>query len=408
MTTEEHKTPSEQAQQQCGTCDCLAQCGDTAAHHAGQAQQPSTAAWVSLQDRLPDPEEHQRVLVYTEGFDFHGEQFFDVETTELHVDAPGLYLSEVCEHASHWMPLPVLRMTQQPASAPDVPNEAAWKELALTAIKRMRAAHVPCMDIIAEAEGLLSKADVPKGEPVAWKDVVGFEGVYEVSIQGAVRRKDTGARLTLNSKAGKGYVKCSLQFGGKRLQTYLHRVVCEAFNGPANNREVNHIDGNKENNCAANLEWVSRAENVNHSYYTLGNQIVAVEAANDNGDVLLYRSVEEAVRAGFDSGSIYRCLKDPGRRHKGYRWYRPAPADTSAPDAGMRECRHCGWLCKPNTSASKDWYPMAQHPTSTPDSEAERDAARLDWLMHRLNSITTEQGWTRDAIDAAIAAKEQK
>lgn len=63
---------------------------------------------VSMAVRMPDPAEHPRVLIYTEGVDFNGEQFFDVDAESLNEcrfespdDQP-----EVCRHASHWMPLP--------------------------------------------------------------------------------------------------------------------------------------------------------------------------------------------------------------------------------------------------------------------------------------------------------------
>lgn len=198
-----------------------------------------------------------------------------------------------------------------------------WRESGNASAYRAMLAAAPAAPAVPVAVGQ---------EPVAWIAVVGFEGVYEVSNQGAVRRKDTGSSLKLKAKAGSGYVKCTLHSSGQRVQTYLHRVVCEAFNGPANGREVNHIDGDKENNKAENLEWVSRSENVNHSYYTLGNQIGAVVGTNDHGESVEYRSVEEAVRAGFDSAHIYRCLNNPHKKHKGYRWYRPAPPAAKQPD----------------------------------------------------------------------------
>lgn len=65
--------------------------------------------WARLDDRLPDPDEWPRVLIYTEGHDFNGEQFFDVQADSLnesfypdHNDQP-----EVSRYASHWAPLPI-------------------------------------------------------------------------------------------------------------------------------------------------------------------------------------------------------------------------------------------------------------------------------------------------------------
>lgn len=65
--------------------------------------------WIKLSDKMPHPDEHSRVLIYTEGYDFNGEQVFDVEAEALNecfyanpCDQP-----EVCQVASHWMPLPL-------------------------------------------------------------------------------------------------------------------------------------------------------------------------------------------------------------------------------------------------------------------------------------------------------------
>lgn len=65
-------------------------------------------SFIKLTDRMPNPEEHPRVLIYTEGSDFAGEQFFDVKAESLNeayyedpADQP-----EVCQHATHWAPRP--------------------------------------------------------------------------------------------------------------------------------------------------------------------------------------------------------------------------------------------------------------------------------------------------------------
>lgn len=54
---------------------------------------------------------------------------------------------------------------------------------------------------------------------------------------------------------------------GVKRTLYLHRLVAEAFLGrPADANEVNHLDGNKQNNCLANLEWTTHSANLQHAF----------------------------------------------------------------------------------------------------------------------------------------------
>lgn len=63
-----------------------------------------------VSERLPEFDETLRVLIYTEGHDFGGEQFFDVKAVDLYDPShPDEVRPEVCEYASHWMPLPYPR-----------------------------------------------------------------------------------------------------------------------------------------------------------------------------------------------------------------------------------------------------------------------------------------------------------
>lgn len=107
---------------------------------------------------------------------------------------------------------------------------------------------------------------------IIWRDVVGYEGVYQVNNIGEVKRVSKNKLLTpyIGVKS-KGYVYVKLCMNGVRCKKALHRIVAEAFHpNPEDKPEVNHLDGNKSNNCATNLEWVTRSENELHSYRVLG------------------------------------------------------------------------------------------------------------------------------------------
>ena len=107
-----------------------------------------------------------------------------------------------------------------------------------------------------------------------WKDVVGYEGLYEVSSLGRVRSLDVVDRLGRLHKGkiraakdnGNGYQTLPLKHDGKQKMVTVHRMVAIAFvDNPYNLPEVNHIDGDKTNNMASNLEWCDRRHNVKHA-----------------------------------------------------------------------------------------------------------------------------------------------
>ena len=105
-----------------------------------------------------------------------------------------------------------------------------------------------------------------------WRDVIAFEGWYQVSNCGNVRRARAGkrtyvGRLLKPSRRKSGHLTVYLRKEGDDLQREVHRLVAAAFIGPCpDGKEVNHIDGNPANNHADNLEYVTRSENVLHAY----------------------------------------------------------------------------------------------------------------------------------------------
>lgn len=96
-----------------------------------------------------------------------------------------------------------------------------------------------------------------------WKEIDGYDGRYAVSTWGRVK----SIRGILQPyKNHKGYLKVGLMKNGKSEKHRVHRLVAKAFiPNPHNLPEVNHIDGNKQNNSISNLEWVTGKENMEHS-----------------------------------------------------------------------------------------------------------------------------------------------
>jgi hypothetical protein len=103
-----------------------------------------------------------------------------------------------------------------------------------------------------------------------WKPVVGFEGLYEVSTRGRVRRLPTKSspnpRPFLHDRGtGDGYRIVALSRNGKPVNRRVHRLVAAAFlGGERPNLDVNHKDGCRSNNAVSNLEYTDRSGNMQH------------------------------------------------------------------------------------------------------------------------------------------------
>lgn len=115
-----------------------------------------------------------------------------------------------------------------------------------------------------------------------WLPVKDYENLYEVSDTGLVRSVDRiilhktgtqrlhkGKLIALTPHKDIQYMTVSLWKGNKGTTYYVHRLVAQAFiPNPNNLPEVNHIDGNRQNNSINNLEWVTRNGNIAHAIST--------------------------------------------------------------------------------------------------------------------------------------------
>lgn len=98
-----------------------------------------------------------------------------------------------------------------------------------------------------------------------WRKVRDYEN-YEISTHGRVMNTWRNKILAPNKNTW-GYLGVSLYKNGIEKRFQIHRLVAQAFlENPLEKNEVNHIDGDKTNNCITNLEWVTRSENMKHAH----------------------------------------------------------------------------------------------------------------------------------------------
>lgn len=160
-----------------------------------------------------------------------------------------------------------------------------------------------------------------------WKDVIGFEGYYQVSNLGKVRSLDRIVEHTYSKKLTlKGVeMKPQINFGGycqvrlckdNNTRGYvIHRLVAQAFiPNPDNKPQVNHINGIKTDNRVENLEWVTHRENAIHAFK---NNLVKTARGEDQGKAKLTEEVVIELRKMRSSGYQYKELaKMTGLTHR--------------------------------------------------------------------------------------------
>lgn len=143
-----------------------------------------------------------------------------------------------------------------------------------------------------------------KGEE--WRDVIGYEGVYKVSNLGRVQRlkgyKCAGNRI-LRIKLNKGYPTLMLSKNGKTKRVSVHKLVTDAFIGPCpDGLEVNHIDHDRANARADNLEYCTRQRNI--AYAVEQGRFRAGDRASLNS--VIVKEIKELLRQGISVASIAR------------------------------------------------------------------------------------------------------
>lgn len=178
------------------------------------------------------------------------------------------------------------------------------------------------------------------------KDIIGYEGIYKVTEEGKIISLNFGAKNHALSgvqkplkqiRSSSGYYHVQLYKNGKPSTKLVHKIVAEAFiPNPDNKAEVNHIDGNKANNCASNLEWVTRKENLSHAVETGlkrrspmlgktgGKNVLSKPVMQMSTEGKLIKewasSYDAEKEGGFNQNSIRSCACGFKKTYKGFVW----------------------------------------------------------------------------------------
>lgn len=169
-----------------------------------------------------------------------------------------------------------------------------------------------------------------------WKEIPAYPN-YKVSNLGRVYSACKSGRVLKTGIQSQGYAQVCLCKGGIKSTYRLHILICRAFKGepPNDSYQVNHKDGNKLNNVATNLEWVTGSDNIKHAYDTglltaswnnaygadHPKSIPIEQYTLDGIKLAAFDSLFEAQKAtGIIYTSISKCLHGHYAKAGGYKW----------------------------------------------------------------------------------------
>lgn len=179
-----------------------------------------------------------------------------------------------------------------------------------------------------------------------WKDIKGYEGLYQASNLGNIRTLNyRGSKKIKNLKPtnnSEGYLQIYLSKNKNRKKYLVHRLVAESFiPNPENKPFIDHINTIRNDNRADNLRWVTREENNNNELTKQKNSeshkgmkhtdatkikmsksqyVKVVQLTKEDVLIKIWDSIKDASEYGFGTSGIVHCCKNRRKYHRGYKW----------------------------------------------------------------------------------------
>lgn len=178
-----------------------------------------------------------------------------------------------------------------------------------------------------------------------WKDIAGYEGLYQVSNFGNVRSLNWRKRGIVQNlylkKQNRGYRHVELTKDGVRKAHTIHRLVAETFiPNPNNYPVINHKDEDKTNNNAANLEWCTYQHNVKHSMLLHPDRSFGCHSGGNPNKGKPYSRMDKVIQLskdglvlrvwdslvsikhekGYNEWSIGECCRGQRKSAYGFKW----------------------------------------------------------------------------------------
>lgn len=168
-----------------------------------------------------------------------------------------------------------------------------------------------------------------------WKDIQGYEGLYQVSNLGSVKslvgwnvgKNDYEKREKILNPSKGEYERVVLFKNGKSKTFAIHVLVAKTFiPNPENKPQVNHKDENKYNNCVSNLEWCTHKENMNYgtkqdreSFIKTKYNVLQYDL---NGNLIKewFNLREIVLNTNYKKANIANCCNHRSKTAYGYRW----------------------------------------------------------------------------------------